>query len=223
MKLWAVIPVKPLRRGKSRLANVLTEDEREQLNINLLTHTLKTLSGISELDQVLVVSRDTKALAIARKFGAKTVQEDGTPHLNVALNRAVAIATNIKAQGVLVLPADLPQLRKEDVLAMIKVSARTPVMVISPDHHGKGTNALLLNPAGNFDYDFGGASFERHLLQAERLGIRTEICELTTVANDLDLPEDLDFLNGEVKNWLIRADEDEDQPVVSSDAYERMP
>ncbi len=28
MALWAIVPVKPLRRGKSRLAKVLTQDER---------------------------------------------------------------------------------------------------------------------------------------------------------------------------------------------------
>ena len=85
MTLWAIVPVKPLRRGKSRLAGTLTEDERTALNQDLLEHTLKILSAVKELDQVLVVSRDPQALTVARNHGAKTVQEDGQPHLNTAL------------------------------------------------------------------------------------------------------------------------------------------
>ena len=88
MTLWAIVPVKPLRRGKSRLAGTLTEEERAVLNQELLERTLKTLSSLKELDKVLVVSRDQHALTIARNHGAKTVQEDGQPHLNTALTRA---------------------------------------------------------------------------------------------------------------------------------------
>ncbi len=220
MKFWAVIPVKPLRRGKSRLADVLTVDERAQLNKNLLIHSLETLSDIPELERILVVSRDTKALILARKYGAKTIQEDGTPHLNVALNRAVAIATSVANPSILVLPADLPLLRKADITAMIEKASESPVMVISPDHHKRGTNALLLNPVGDYIYDFGGASYERHIEQAKGLGYEVEICEIATIAKDLDLPEDLEFLNGEVKNWLNK--KDEDSSTVSPDYYQRM-
>ena len=79
MTLWAIVPVKPLRRGKSRLAGTLTEDERTELNRALLQHTLETLSELKEVDGVLVVSRDPNALTIARNHGARTVQEDGQP------------------------------------------------------------------------------------------------------------------------------------------------
>jgi 2-phospho-L-lactate guanylyltransferase (CobY/MobA/RfbA family) len=39
MTLWAIVPVKPLRRGKSRLADVLSQDERTNLNRHLLENT----------------------------------------------------------------------------------------------------------------------------------------------------------------------------------------
>jgi 2-phospho-L-lactate guanylyltransferase len=58
MTLWAIVPVKPLRRGKSRLADVLTQDERTDLNRRLLVHTIDTLTAMPELEHVLVVSRD---------------------------------------------------------------------------------------------------------------------------------------------------------------------
>ncbi len=194
MTLWAIVPVKPLRRGKSRLAGTLTEDERTALNQELLEHTLKTLSTLKELDQVLVVSRDPHALTIARNHGAKTVQEDGQPHLNTALARATVVAQVHATHGVLVLPADLPLLEREDVLALIDRAVKPPVVVIAPDRHRKGTNALLIVPAGQIEYDFGEGSFQRHCDRATKSGARLEIVELPSLGLDLDLPEDLEMI-----------------------------
>ena len=81
MTLWAIVPVKPLRRGKSRLAGVLTEEERLGLNSQLLVHTVDILGEIPEIEHVLVVSRDQAALSLARAHGARTVQENGAAEL----------------------------------------------------------------------------------------------------------------------------------------------
>lgn len=194
MTLWAIVPVKPLRRGKSRLAGTLTEDERAELNRLLLERTLKTLTDLKEVEQVLVVSRDSSALAIARDLGARTVQEDGAPHLNTALKRATVIAQVYASRGVLVLPADLPLVTREDILALLKQAMDPPVVVIAPDRHKKGTNALLLSPANLIEYDFGGDSFKRHCERARKAGARLEIVDLPSLGLDLDLPEDLELV-----------------------------
>lgn len=201
MTLWAVVPVKPLRRGKSRLAGVLNDEDRATLNRNLLEHTLETLMDLPELEQVLVISRDPEALALARFRGARTVLEDGNPHLNVALTRATMVASTYAARGILILPADLPQISHADIRAMIAAAGEPPVVVIAPDHRKEGTNALLVNPAGLIPYDFGGGSFVRHMAHAKAKGARLEILDLPTLAHDVDLPEDLTFLNGQLKFW----------------------
>jgi 2-phospho-L-lactate guanylyltransferase len=194
MTLWAIVPVKPLRRGKSRLAGTLTEDERTELNRSLLRHTLETLSELKEVDGVLVVSRDQNALTIARNHGARTVQEDGQPELNTALKRATIVAQLYATRGVLVLPADLPLISREDILALIKRAVEPPVVVIAPDRHGKGTNALLISPPGLIEYDFGGNSFQRHCELAKKAGARLEIVDLPSLGLDLDVPEDFEFI-----------------------------
>lgn len=194
MSLWAIVPVKPLRRGKSRLASALSEDERAALNEELLGRTLKTLSSLKELDKVLVVSRDPHALTIARNHGAKTVQEDGQPHLNTALARASVIAQVHATQGVLVLPVDLPLLTPDDVLALIDRATKPPVVVIAPDRHHKGTNALLMVPAGQIEFEFGEGSFQRHCERAIASGARLEVVELPSLGLDLDDPEDLELI-----------------------------
>ena len=194
MTLWAIVPVKPLRRGKSRLSSVLSTEDRTTLNRRLLKHTIETLKKMEEIGDVLVVSRDTEALSIARECNARTLLEDGAPHLNVALERATQVAISYKSQAVLVIPADLPQISEDDVRQMILAGQKAPIVVIAPDHRNEGTNALYINPAGIIDYDFGEDSFERHRQQAIAAGVELTVCELSSLAHDVDLPEDLDFL-----------------------------
>ena len=192
MTFWAIVPVKPLRRGKSRLAGTLSEDERTELNRQLLEHTLQTLSELKEIEHILVVSRDPAALALARDLGARTVRENGTPQLNTALQRATVVAQVYATRGVLVLPADLPLITREDVLALLERATDPPVVVISPDHRKEGTNALLISPAGLIDYDFGIDSYKRHCQRAKEAGARLEVVTLPSLGLDLDLPEDLE-------------------------------
>ncbi len=67
-------------------------------------------------------------------------------------------------------------------------------MVIAPDRHGTGTNALLVSPVGLIEYDFGENSFQRHCQRAREAGARLEIVNLPTLGLDLDLPEDLELV-----------------------------
>ena len=199
MTIWAIIPVKPLRRGKSRLAEILSEDERAELNGQLLAHTLKTLKETTEIAEVLVVSRDPKALAIAHDHNARTIREDGSPRLNTALERATAVAKVYEAKSVLILPADLPLISQDDIQKLLTVAnGHKRIVVITPDRHKNGTNALLVSPAGLIKYDYGEKSFERHCEEARQAGARLEICELPSIELDLDLPEDLELVAKEI-------------------------
>jgi 2-phospho-L-lactate guanylyltransferase len=200
MTLWAIVPVKPLRYGKSRLAEVLTPEERIDLNRRMLAHTLDTLTAIPEIEHVLVVSRDQAALALAREYGARTVQESGAPQLNVALARATIVARNYATQAVLIVPADLPLITPEDVRLMLERAVNPPVVVVAPDHRRDGTNALLVCPTGLIEYQFGPASFQRHCALALQAGARLEICELPSLALDMDLPEDLELVSQALEN-----------------------
>ncbi len=204
MTLWAIVPVKPLRRGKSRLSSVLSPEARAALNHYLLSNTLEILKTIDEIEYSLVVSRDPEALTIARLYGARTVQEKGSPQLNVALTRATMVALNHSVQGVIIVPADLPLLTAEDIHELVRHATEPPVVVITPDRHRMGTNALLISPPGLIRYEYGTGSFQKHCQQANRAGARLEICERNTIALDIDYPEDLELAGYElmeVNGW----------------------
>ena len=199
MTIWAIVPVKPLRLGKSRLSGVISDDERAILNRTFLEQTLDVLRQTPTISQTLVISRDPLALAIARELGAKTVLEDGNPNLNSALTRATLLARNYATRGVLVLPADLPLLTKEDLLLFFEHIKKSPCVVITPDRHENGTNALLMAPGGLIKYNFGKGSFARHCELAKEVGASLEIVRNNNIELDLDTPEDLALLKN-IKN-----------------------
>ena len=198
MTFWAIVPVKPLRRGKSRLSGVLSPEARTALNHYLLSNTLETLASVPEIEYSLVVSRDPEALTIAREYGARTVQEQGSPQLNIALTRATMVAINHSVQGVIIVPADLPLITADDIREVVKRAVDPPVVVITPDRHRLGTNALLISPPGLIRYEYGDGSFQRHCIQAIKAGARLEICERGSVALDIDQPEDLELAGYEI-------------------------
>jgi 2-phospho-L-lactate guanylyltransferase len=202
MTIWAIVPVKPLRRGKSRLGGMLTEDQRTHLNRYLLEHTLTTLNKVSEIEHTLVVSRDPAALALTRDMGGRTVLEDGAPQFNTAIKRATIVAKAHGAHAVLILPADIPLITPADVRRLLKRGKKPPVVVIAPDRRLDGTNGLFVNPAGLIEYGYGPGSFQRHSERATEAGAKLEVVNSDRLALDLDLPEDLELLGGLKKLYL---------------------
>jgi 2-phospho-L-lactate/phosphoenolpyruvate guanylyltransferase len=196
MTIWAIVPVKPLRNGKSRLAGLLSEEQRTSLNRYLLEHTLTTLNEVAEIEHTLVVSRDPAALALTRSMGGRTVLEDGAPQFNTALNRATVVARAHGARAVLILPADLPLVTPVDIRALMKKGAKESTVVIAPDRRLDGTNALFINPAGLIEYGYGPGSFQRHSQRAEAAGAVCKVVISKRLGLDLDLPEDLELLGG---------------------------
>jgi len=196
MTIWAIVPVKPLRRGKSRLAGLLSEEQRTSLNRYLLEHTLTVLNKISGIEHTLVVSRDPAALALTRSMGGRTVLEDGAPQFNTALKRATIVAQAQGARAVLILPADLPLVEPSDLEVLLSKGTTPSVVVISPDRRLDGTNGLFINPAGLIDYDYGPGSFQRHCQRSKDAGAKLVVVNSERIGLDLDLPEDLEIVGG---------------------------
>jgi 2-phospho-L-lactate/phosphoenolpyruvate guanylyltransferase len=214
MTVWAIVPVKPLRRGKSRLSAILDKESRIALNHCLLENTLFVLTEVQEIEQVLVISRDPQALAIARSFRARTIQEAGTPHLNHALERATLFARRHAVRGVMIVPADLPLINTLDIQKLLHLASKPPSVVISPDRHRKGTNALFISPPGIIKYQFGEKSFHLHCQQAITSGAHLEIADLPSLSLDLDMPEDLQLVRREIDLLNFEVQKQFEEPKI---------
>ena len=191
MTTWAIVPVKPMRRAKSRLGSVLGAEERLALSREMLNRVLEALVGVPEIERTLLVSRDSEAMALARHHGARTLSERPPIDLNQALQQATRAAVGSGASAVLVVPADLPLVTADDLRELVSLAESPPVVVIAPDRRQAGTNALLASPAGLIEYAFGPSSFDRHRALALAAGARVLVCDRPGLALDLDLPEDL--------------------------------
>jgi len=194
MSIWAIVPVKPLKRAKSRLASVLSVEEREAFSRMLLTHTLDVVAQVSDIEKILVVSRDTTVLRIAREHDARTVTESGAPELNAALTRAANLAASFGADAALVVSTDLPLMAPSDLEAMIASadSAQTSI-VIAPDRHDASTNAIFMRPPRIVPFVFGPDSFAHYTSLAKDRGIEFHIHRAQGLMLDVDTPEDLEL------------------------------
>jgi 2-phospho-L-lactate guanylyltransferase len=96
---------------------------------------------------------------------------------------------------VLLVPGDTPLVRPADLAGLLTAA---PGVVIVPDRHGTGTNALLLAPPDAIEPSFGEGSFARHLEAAEQAGVPHRVEEIRTLALDVDTPDDLAELAAEL-------------------------
>ena len=216
MTTWAISPVKPLRYGKSRLSQILSPDERARLTTRMLSRTLDTLNQVPAIFRSLVISRDPAALKIARQYDAYTYGEGERQGLNEALARAAHIAAAQEASGVLVVPADLPLITVEDVEMMLAGVAPTMAgmsingtyhhprtIAICPDRYEDGTNALYVSPPTGFEFHYGEGSFQKHLDEAQAIGMTSRIVHTPGLKFDLDTEDDwhtLQALKGELSH-----------------------
>ncbi len=191
MNVWAIVPVKPLARAKSRLADVLIPADRATLAARLLRRTVRLLVEEPMVQGVLVISRDPQALAMVRELEAQTVQESGAPELNNALQRATQVLWMQGASAALVVPADLPLLEREDIRKVIDLGRYLNSVVIAPDRHEDGTNLMLMHPPAVMPYAYGEGSFLRHQRLAREAGADVLLYRSERVALDLDTPDDL--------------------------------
>ncbi|MCJ7696052.1 MAG: 2-phospho-L-lactate guanylyltransferase [Anaerolineaceae bacterium] len=198
MSLWAIVPVKPLLLGKSRLAAKLDETERISLNQKLYKNTLKVLLQVKEITNILIVSRDSDVLSYARNEGIRTVQENGSPNLNEALRRASLFAQMNSTEGIIIIPADLPLMTPKDIQEVIHAGSDPPMAVIVPDRRMEGTNALFINPADLITFSFGLDSFETHCHLIKDTKSTLKIIYNENIALDLDIPDDLNFYNSRI-------------------------
>jgi 2-phospho-L-lactate guanylyltransferase len=194
-RLVALVPVRSLSGAKSRLGEPLDAEERADLIRALLRRTVREARAATSVAAVLVVSMDGDLLEEVRDLGAASLlQEDGG--LNEGLE-AARLAVGTGATAVLVLPVDLPGVSASAIDALAEaagVAARAapgrPVVVLVPDRHGRGTNALLIAPPPAIPFRFGEGSRVAHAAAARAAGASyVEVDGALTF--DLDTPEDL--------------------------------
>jgi 2-phospho-L-lactate guanylyltransferase len=196
--VWAVIPVKALRGALRRLTSALEAPVRRELQVAMLTDVLGACAGADGLAGVLVVTSDPDAAALGAAIaGARVVPDHDPPRgMNAAVARGLVAVAGGGADAALVLTADLPLARPDDIAAILAAGPADPSALLVPSADGTGTNAMLLRPPAALAPRLGPDSYARHTAQAVRRRLPVTRLELPRLALDIDTPADLTALVG---------------------------
>jgi 2-phospho-L-lactate guanylyltransferase len=205
--------MRTLSGGKARLGEALDAEEREELVLGLLVHTLTVLGQWQRCRHVHLVSPDPVLAAVTRGAAVPvSVHRQDGEGLNEGIDLGVAAARAAGAASVLVLPGDLPCLTAGvlDELVMaadagLAAAAGGPLVAIAPSDARSGTNALLLRPPDVIAPAFGSDSFEAHLRAAEAADASVQVVSDAVIGFDLDTPEDLERLDPALLRELTAA------------------
>jgi 2-phospho-L-lactate guanylyltransferase len=201
--IHVVLPLRSVSGGKARLGEALDAEEREELVLGLLLHSLAVLATWSRCERIHLVSPDPVLAAATGQAGADVVvHRQPGEGLNEGIRLGIAAAMDAGAASVLVLPGDLPHLAvaslEELVLAADAALAAVgggPLVAIAPSDARSGTNALLLHPPDVIAPCFGTASLEAHLRAADAADAAVQVVDDPILGFDLDTPDDLERLD----------------------------
>lgn len=170
-----VVPVKELRRAKSRLAPAVADlpgddADREQahraLALALARDTLAAARAAHRVGRLVVVTTES-----AERLGAagepREVVHDEGGGLNAAIRLGEAHLRRGGARAVAALQADLPSLRPEELddalaRAAAQFAAGAGAAVVA-DHAGTGTTLLVAAPGRPLRPRFGPGSARAHV------------------------------------------------------------
>jgi 2-phospho-L-lactate guanylyltransferase len=192
MRTLAILPVKTFSHAKQRLRRGLSDDTREALVEAMLADVLGALR-LSAIDRVLVITAGEAPRRIAEAHGAQVLADEEAGH-NAAAGLGIGQALGRAYDRALLVPGDCPALDPAEVDDLLSRPAPIPSVLVVPDRHGTGTNALLLTPPDSIPPSFGPGSCQRHLELARARGVAAEVVNVPSLALDVDTPEDLEAL-----------------------------
>ena len=191
MSLALIVPVKDLAQAKSRLAPLLSAQERGALAAVMLEHTLTTLGSVSGFTRRAVVTNHAPAIDLAIKLGFEVLHEGVQRSESQSVDAACATLASEGISAMLRVPLDLPLIEGKDVTTIVNQAIAGERVILVPSLSGTGTNALYRSPPNLFPSKFGPGSLALHREQAKARGISECVLALESMALDIDDPEDL--------------------------------
>jgi 2-phospho-L-lactate/phosphoenolpyruvate guanylyltransferase len=192
MRVMAILPVKRFAYAKQWLKDALGTGARSTLVEAMFSDVLAALHRCRTLDAVLVVSSEPAVRNLLAEPQTTLIPDTSEKGQSQAADAGLAHAAARGYDWALLVPGDCPLIDPAELDGLIEKTSRSGHEVaIVPDRHGRGTNALLLDPSGKFKPQFGQDSLNRHRDQASRRGVPCSVEPLSSLALDIDTAEDL--------------------------------
>jgi 2-phospho-L-lactate guanylyltransferase len=189
-----LIPIKDPTHAKTRLAELLSEEERRRLAWAMFKDVSRAIATARKPDRVVLVSSFAPAIERARDLGWDVLIEESQISESASVDWASRILSERGFDTVMRLPADLPLVRAEDIDELLSVELDSPGALLVPSREGTGTNAIIRTPPTLFPSRFGPNSLALHKQEAARVGVECVIVNNARIALDIDEPADVELL-----------------------------
>lgn len=186
MSVPVLVPVNRLDRAKGRLAALLSPEERTTLaliTLETVLHAAGPAAVVLTADRRVAEASNGKARVIAESADIEGLN----PQLEAAVAQLVADGSGRDA--LLILHADLPLVTNEALEYLLSMAR--PHSIAAVESRDGGTNAMLLQPPGEFPLAYGPSSFARHTAAARQAGMHVSVNENRELRLDLDTPDDI--------------------------------
>jgi 2-phospho-L-lactate guanylyltransferase len=192
LKTAAIIPVKTFSNAKTRLG--LSTIQKEKICEIMLEEILQTLSISPQIDKIIIITKDKKALDISKKFDLIHIIDNDETGVNDAVALADDYLLKNEFDTSLVFPQDIPYIKTQDIEFVLKFKGDSNFAIIVPSRRFDGTNALVRNPVNLMDTHYDEDSYKIHMSTAKEKTRDVSMVFVKRIMLDVDNMEDLKFL-----------------------------
>jgi 2-phospho-L-lactate/phosphoenolpyruvate guanylyltransferase len=187
----AILPVKRFDSAKQRLGEALGSGSRAALAAAMFADVLSALERSEMLHAIVVVSGEPEVADIVAGRDVILIGDTTEKGQSSAARAGLARATALGLDRAALVPSDCPLLDPAELEELFVRAAGGADVVVVPDRHGTGTNALVVDPSGPFEPQFGPGSCQRHVDQASSRGLRCSVERPPSLTIDVDTGDDL--------------------------------
>ena len=192
MKIAAIIPVKTFSNAKTRLQ--LPTEKVEELCKIMLEEILQVLSISPKIEEIILITKEKKAIEIGKKFNTITIIDEKEESVNQAVSLADEYLLKNNFNASIVFPQDIPNIKTQDIDFMLKHQLHPNFAIIIPSRKFDGTNALVRTPIDLMKTHYDNDSYRNHMKTAKEHTMNVAMVFVKRIMLDVDDQEDLELL-----------------------------
>jgi 2-phospho-L-lactate guanylyltransferase len=192
LKIAAIIPVKTFSSAKTRLE--LSTGQKESLCEIMLDEILHVLSISPQIDEIVIVTKETKAIELAKKYKIISIIDKDEKGVNAAVALADKYLLENNFDASIVFPQDIPFIKTQDIDFMLNYKTLPTFVIVVPSRRFDGTNALVRMPVDLMTTHYDEDSYKIHMNTAKEHTKNTSLVFVKRIMLDVDNLEDLEFL-----------------------------
>jgi Uncharacterized conserved protein len=192
LKIAAIIPVKTFSNAKTRLK--LPPNKVEELCKIMLEEILQTLSISPQIEKIILITKEEKAIEIGKKFNTITIIDEKEESVNHAVSLADEYLLENGFNASIVFPQDIPFIKTQDIDFMLNYISPPNFAIIVPSRRFDGTNALVRMPIDLMKTHYDEDSYKIHMNTAKEHTLNVAMVFVKRIMWDVDNKEDLEFL-----------------------------